>query len=180
MDHPPEELRRGDVLLRRWRLDDAATVDRAVTESLDHLLPWMPWAAHHSRAMSVEFLEQAERDWAEGTSFNYAITHQGTTVVGSCGLMGRIGPGGLEIGYWLHHAWTGQGLATLAAATLRDQAFMLTGIDRVEIHHDEANTASAAIARRLEMTEVERRPREGGPQAPADVGVEVIWRQQRD
>jgi RimJ/RimL family protein N-acetyltransferase len=39
-------------------------------------------------------------------------------VIGSSGLMRRIGPGGLDIGYWLHPAWTGKGLATTAVAAL--------------------------------------------------------------
>ena len=110
-----------------------------------------------------------------GEAFNYAIT-VGGAVIGSCALMRRIGPGGLEIGYWIHPAWTGQGLATMAAAALLREAFTLPGIDRVEIHHDEVNKASGAVPRRLRFTEVERQPRPEEPTAPGQVGVEVIWR----
>ena len=76
----------------------------------------------------------------------------------SPGLMARIGPGGFEIGYWVHRAYTRRGLATAATAALVEQAFGLPGVDRVEIVHDELNVASAAIPRKLGFTEVGRRP----------------------
>ena len=31
------------LLLRRWALDDAAALGRAVADSTDHLRPWMAW-----------------------------------------------------------------------------------------------------------------------------------------
>jgi ribosomal-protein-serine acetyltransferase len=90
--------------------------------------------------------------------------------------MRRIGSGGLEIGYWLHPAYTGRGLATAATAALVGQAFALPGIDRVEIVHDQANTASGGIPRRLGFTEIQRRTRTQGGLAPGEVGIEVVWR----
>jgi hypothetical protein len=48
--------------LRRYRDDDLDDLVRAVTESEDHLRPWLPWAAGHSRASEAEFLAQAGRD----------------------------------------------------------------------------------------------------------------------
>lgn len=52
--------------------------------------------------------------------------------VGSCGLHRRVGPGGLEIGYWIHPAVLRRGLATEAARLLTDAAFSVPGIDRVD------------------------------------------------
>ncbi|WP_055588904.1 GNAT family N-acetyltransferase [Peterkaempfera griseoplana] len=174
MEHPPETLTRGAVQLRRWRARDAAVVDRVVTESLDHLLPWMPWADGHTAESAAAFTAESERQWAAGEAYQYAITCDGREV-GSCGLMRRIGPGGLEIGYWLHPGWTGRGLATSAVRALTDAAFALPGTERVEIHHDAANLASGAVARRAGFTEVERRPDEG-PQPPGQCGTEVVQR----
>ena len=42
---PPEVIEHGPVTLRRFREDDLDAVFAAVTESLDHLRPWLPWAA---------------------------------------------------------------------------------------------------------------------------------------
>ncbi|MFC9534476.1 GNAT family N-acetyltransferase [Streptomyces sp. NPDC056975] len=111
MGQPPEMLHFDQVELRRWHVDDVETLHRVITESRDHLLPWMPFAATHDRKQAEGFLDLSEEWWASGQAYNYAITSRGM-VVGSCGLHRRIGPGGLDIGYWLHRAWTGKGLAT--------------------------------------------------------------------
>jgi Acetyltransferase (GNAT) domain len=122
--------------LRRHRPDDLDAVFQAVTESLDHLRPWMPWAANYTRESAAGFLAKSARDWADGTEYGYAII-TGRVLAGGCGLMSRIGPGGLEIGYWVHRAWTRRGLATAASAALVEAAFRLPGVDRIEIVHDE-------------------------------------------
>jgi ribosomal-protein-serine acetyltransferase len=104
----------------------------AVTESLAQLRPWLPWAAGYRRESAEEYVADSIRHWDDGTEFNYAITTEGA-LAGSIGLMARIGPGGLEMGYWMRTAYTRRGLATAAAAALVEQAFRLPGLPRVEI-----------------------------------------------
>jgi RimJ/RimL family protein N-acetyltransferase len=175
MIQPGELLTSGPVVLRRWRAADAPAVYQMVMQSLDHLRPWMPWASGYSRDDAVRFTTQSEQDWDAGVAYQYAITSE-DAVVGSCGLMRQIGPGGLEIGYWLHPAYTGRGLVTAAVAALVGQAFALPDIERVEIVHDQANTASGGVPRRLGFTEIQRRARAQGAVAPGEVGIEVVWR----
>jgi ribosomal-protein-serine acetyltransferase len=170
---PAEVISRGEVILRRHRPDDLDEVLQAVTESREHLRPWMPWAPGYSRASAQEFLAKAARDWDDGTAYNYAIT-SGGAIAGGCSLMARIGPGGLEIGYWTHQAYTRRGLATAAAAALTEQAFLLPGVQRVEIVHDELNIASGKIPVKLGFTEVTRRPID--PPSPEGTGTGVVWR----
>ncbi|MCX4666500.1 GNAT family N-acetyltransferase [Streptomyces sp. NBC_01381] len=174
MDEPAETLECNAVVLRRWRSTEADVVYRMVDESLEHLRPWMPWVAEHSRERSAEFAARCEEKWASGSAYTYAITFDATPV-GSCGLVRRIGVGGLEIGYWLHPGYTGRGLATSAAAALTVQGFELSGVDRIEIIHDEANPASGAVPKRLGFTHVETRPATV-PRAPSDTGLDVVWR----
>jgi ribosomal-protein-serine acetyltransferase len=170
---PAEVISRGEVILRRHRPDDLDAVLLAVTESRDHLRPWMPWAQGYSRASAQEFLAKAARDWDEGTAYNYAIT-SGGAIAGGSSLMARIGPGGLEIGYWMHQAYTRRGLATAAAAALTEQAFKLPGVQRVEIVHDELNIASGKIPAKLGFTDVARRPID--PPSPEGTGTGIVWR----
>jgi len=172
-ERPEEVLEHGPVTLRRHRPDDLDAVFGAVTESLDHLRPWMPWAAGYTRESAAEFLARSAQNWAEGTEYGYAII-AGGALAGGCGLMTRIGPGGLEIGYWVHRAWTRRGLATAASAALVQAAFGLRGVDRIEIVHDELNTASAGIPRKLGFTQAGRRPLDLRP--PAGSGTGVVWR----
>ena len=175
MESPPEHLTHGKVELRRWRPGDADLCFRLVSESLEHLRPWMPWATpDYSRVDAADYLERCDEDWAAGTGFHYLIIADGTPA-GSAGLHARVAPGGLEIGYWVHPDLTARGVATAAAAALTDAALALPGIDHVEIHHDELNLASGRIPAKLGYQAIETRRGRFEP-APNDSGVTLIWR----
>ncbi|HEX6357093.1 GNAT family N-acetyltransferase [Actinophytocola sp.] len=169
------QLGSGEVTLRRVRESDAATLYDVVVESLDHLRPWMAWVADgYSVAAAKEFVSGSQEDWEQGNAYNYAIFVQGR-MAGVAGLMARIGPGGLEIGYWLHPAFVGRGVATRTASLLAAEAFR-TGVQRVEIVTDVANLRSAAIPKRLGFVEVERRSPPQEPITPGEDGVDIVWR----
>jgi len=175
MKRPGELLTRGPVVLRRWRAADADTVCDLVVASLEHLRPWMSWAAGFGPRDAARFAAQCEQDWESGAAFNYAIISGGAPA-GSCGLMARSGAGGLEIGYWVAARYLRRGLATAAAGALVDAAFGLPGIGQVEIVHDAANVASGGVPPKLGFTQIARRPHPDGPQAPAESGTDVVWR----
>jgi ribosomal-protein-serine acetyltransferase len=138
------------VVVRHWREEDAAPLSRAVAESLDHLRPWLPWAAGEpkSPAERLVLIRHWERERLAGGDELLGIWVDGR-LAGGCGLHRRIGPGGLELGYWVHPSFTRRGVATEAARQLCDRAFAAPSIDRVEIHHARANIASAGVAAKL-------------------------------
>jgi RimJ/RimL family protein N-acetyltransferase len=175
VDAAREELPAGPVTLRRWTAADVDDQYRVVGESLSHIGPWMAWATHgYSDADALRHVEHVQEEWAHGSGYGYAIRLGHGALVGGCGMSNRIGPGGLEIGYWLHRAHTGHGYITAAVAALAAEAFRI-GADRVEIVHDVANLRSGAVPRRLGFTEVARRP----PQeelSPGEAGEDVVWR----
>ncbi|WP_063796015.1 GNAT family N-acetyltransferase [Peterkaempfera griseoplana] len=184
MDQPPVTPGRppallplpGGVSLRRRRVADSPALCAAVLESLDHLRPWMAWAAEPPVPERTEEQSRAaEAAWESGTEFVYLLGLDAVpgSVIGGCGLHGRIGPGALEIGYWVHPSHTGRGHARNLAAALTEAALALPGIGRVEIHCDEANTASAAVPRRLgyRLDRIE----DDGITAPAESGRGMVW-----
>jgi ribosomal-protein-serine acetyltransferase len=171
---PAEVIDAGPVVLRRWRPDDLDASCAAVFASLEHLRPWMPWALDFSRAAQAEFLVGSERDWNARVGFNYAIL-TGGAIAGSAGLMARIGPGGLEIGYWVHPDFTGRGVATSAAAALTDAALALPAVDHVEIHHDVLNLASERVPAKLGFAVIGTTTGRFAL-APADSGTTRMWR----
>ncbi|BAJ27731.1 MULTISPECIES: GNAT family N-acetyltransferase [Kitasatospora] len=174
---PPELLPLGNgAHLRRRRLADAAALNAAVIANLDHLRPWMPWARTvPTLAESEQLSASGEQVWDRGTDFMYllGLDAEPALVIGGFGLHGRIGPGALEIGYWVHREHTGRGLATAAARALTDAALALPGITRAEIHCDESNAASAAVPRRLgyALDRIDL----AEPTAPAETGRKMIW-----
>lgn len=133
----------------------------------------MSWAADYDRSGASAFFERAAAQWDERDDYGYALVAQGT-VVGGAGLHARIGPGGLEIGYWVDVRHTRRGSATLAAAALTEAGLSIPGVEVIEIHHDIANTASAGVPRRLGFARIGERPDDA--QAPGEDGVEVVWR----
>jgi RimJ/RimL family protein N-acetyltransferase len=139
-------------VLRRARPTDADAFAEAVRESLAHLRRWMPWAVPVAAEASVQGdrLVMADASWADGTDYEFAILPADERgIIGGCGLMRRVGPGAIEIGYWVHVDHTRRGHATAAAGALTEAAWTLPDVQSVEIHCDEANVASAAVPARL-------------------------------
>jgi RimJ/RimL family protein N-acetyltransferase len=134
----------------------------------------MSWAANFDRKSATQFLAECNAGWRKGDRFEYSILDPRARVIGSAGLMSRIAPSGLEIGYWVHAAHTQRGVATHVAAVLTNAALALNRVTHVEIHHDEANVASGRIATRLGFKFVGSGARE--PSSPAEVGRELRWR----
>lgn len=172
---PPERIDLGDLVLRRWSYDDVDALLAAVRPSWEHLRHWMAWARDEpTRESQAGFVRSCLQNWQECTDFAYGIFDVACEVLGSIGLHSRPGPGALEIGYWVRLDRSGQGIITRAAQALTDAAFALPGIERVEIHCDEANVRSAAVPRRLGYALVELR--DGAAEAPGASGRDLIWR----
>jgi RimJ/RimL family protein N-acetyltransferase len=176
----PERIEEaGGLVLRRWLSEDAPELGRAVAASVEHLRPWMPWIAEEPLAIERRraMIEEWGRAWSDGGDVVLGAFLDGR-VAGGCGLHRRIGPRGLEIGYWTHSALLRRGLATRAVAMLTEAALALPGITHVEIHHDKANQASAGVPRKMGFQWLGELADE--PEAPGDVGIEWRWRMDRE
>ncbi len=164
-----------DVELRPWTADDAEALNEAVAASLSHLQPWMEWVQGPPMSVAARraWIAARGRDAAGGEQFTYGAFVDGA-IAGGCGLHRRVGPGGLEIGYWVHADWVRRGVASAAVRRCCEIAFAMPSVQLVEIHHDVANVASGAVARRCGFSVVTEVPRP--PAAPRDTGVDRIWR----
>ncbi len=180
---PPECIDAGLVVLWRNRDGDAAAVAAAVRASLEHLEPWMPWATPEAGTVQVQAarITEVNAGWSRGTDFVYVLrlpvddaeATDPKMVVGVIGLHRRVGRGAIEVGYWTHVDFQGRGYMSAAAKAATDVAGSLAGVERVEIHTDEANVRSAAIPPKLgfRLERVDTRV----PQAPGESGRLQIW-----
>lgn len=177
---PPDGSEAGWILCRRVRRDDAGALYEAISVSLDHLRPWMPWADGYTRESERQFIDRNTSDEPGGAVSDspYVVADRAGRVLGLCGLHARLEPGRLEIGYWVDVRHTRRGVATLSAAMLAELAFGMAEIEAVEIHHDEANRLSGRVPARLgfEHTATVSSAR----QAPGESGVEWQWRISRE
>jgi RimJ/RimL family protein N-acetyltransferase len=175
---PPRQILTSRLQLRAWTPDDAPALAATIEASEAHLRAWTPWVVD-GPAPGLTLAERLTRHAAAfdaGTEWVYGIFLPGSkAVIGGCGLYPRIGPGGLEIGYWLGAANTGRGFATEAAAALAQAAFAEPEIERVELHVDPRNQASAGVPRRLGFRRVGTV--EAPPRPPSDTPVVLdVWR----
>jgi RimJ/RimL family protein N-acetyltransferase len=137
--------------LRCWQPEDAPLLKAAIDASLEHLRPWMPWA--HQEPSDIEakiaLLRRYRGKFDLGEDFVYGVfSRDEKQVLGGTGLHLRLGEGAREIGYWIHKEHVGRGLATELTTALTKVAFEVDGVERVEIHCDPENRASAAVARK--------------------------------
>jgi ribosomal-protein-serine acetyltransferase len=172
----PEGTEGDGLVIRRWRINDAAVLHEAITANVEHLRPRMAWIAQEPLALDDrrDMIDRWDGEWADGGDAVYGVWEHDVVVAG-CGLHRRIGSGGVEIGYWTHVDHQGRGVATTLSRLLTDLAFTLPEIDRVEINHDLTNVASGRIPEKLGYRRIgaQQATRE---LAPADTGTDVVWR----
>lgn len=176
----PTTTGRDGLVLRTWTEADVPAMAEAVAASTEHLRPYMAWIAHEPMASDArtELVARWDREQRAGGDVVFGIWRD-DEVVGSCGLHRRIGPGGLEIGYWVHADHVGRGIATTASHALTDLAFTVDGIEVVEIRHDVTNAASRRVPEKLGFAWVGEVPPNRTEVAPAETGVDGLWRTTR-
>jgi len=176
---PPYRIVTERLVLRCWEPRDAPLLKEAVDSSIDHLLPWMPWAVHEPQSLEekVALLRQFRGKFDLGQDFTYGIfSPDETQALGGTGLHTRIGDDALEIGYWIRASRAGEGLGTESTAALTRVAFEFTEVDRVEIHCEPENERSRAIPRRLGYREEATLRRRLRHPDPRDVVVYSLFR----
>jgi RimJ/RimL family protein N-acetyltransferase len=140
------------LVLRCWKPEDAALMQEAIAVSKEHLLPSMPWAANEPAPVEakIELIRKFRASFDRGEDYVYGVFNlDETRALGGSGLHTRLGEEGLEIGYWIHKDFIGQGFATELSAALTKVAFELYLVQRLEIHCAVENLASAAVPRKL-------------------------------
>ena len=153
---PPYRIETERLVLRCYRPEDAELLTDALNSSIAHLKPFMPWADDLPQSVetSRELLRRFRAAFDTNDQFVYGIFTPGEDeLLGGCGLHPRIGPGGLEIGYWVRASAIRRGIATEAAAALTRAGFTECGADRIEIRIDPANVESLGVPRKLGFPE---------------------------
>ena len=173
---PPDRLEAGLLTLVRWHPDHVDAMLAAIDTSFPELRLWMDWAqAVPTRDELSTVVADGIESFAAGTDINHVLIETASDeIVGRAGIHRRIGPGAVEIGYWVRSDRHRRGYATAAAGALVQAAFEhLPDVERVEIHTDRANVASAGVARKLGFRHLRSEPQE--KLALAQTDVRDIW-----
>jgi RimJ/RimL family protein N-acetyltransferase len=147
------------VVARCWEPRDAPALKEAVDSSIDHLRPWMPWAANEPQTLDekVQLLRRFRGEFDLGQNFVYGLfSRDESEVVGGSGFHTRVGGKAFEIGYWIRASREGEGLTTEVTAALTRVGFEYCGADRIEIHVEPVNERSMRIPLKLGYREEAR------------------------
>lgn len=172
--------------MRCYEPRDAPLLKDATDSSREHLSEFMPWARGEplTLAATTDLCTDFRTAFDTRENFVYGIFAAAEDeLLGGTGLHPRVGPGGLEIGYWLRASATRRGIATEATAVLTRVGLELCGADRIEIRIDPANAASLAIPRRLgylEEATLRRRLPDGPGEPLRDVTIFTLFREDFD
>lgn len=122
-------------VIRPYQPPDAKNVYEAVRESLDDLLPWMPWChSEYSLEEARRWVSSQDGLAQRGLAYEFAILNDGGDYLGGCGInqlnhAHRFA----NLGYWVRSTAAGRGLAPAAARLAADYAFKQTALVRLEI-----------------------------------------------
>ena len=154
----PEQMRlEGDgIQLREWAEDDvAALVELYDDPEIDR---WTPIVSPFDTLAARSYLSDARAARAEGRKMQLAITTDGVRARGEVLLFRSDADArDAEIGYGVAAPFRGRGLATRSVRLLATYATRRLRPRRVVLRIEEANTASAGVARAsgFELTEDE-------------------------
>jgi len=151
------------LLIRAYRLEDAQEAYGVIQDSLDHLMPWMPWApGHTSLAFTAKYLAEQMLALTAGPKFKeigVGIFEKATgDFIGGTGVHDvRPDTASCETGYWIRHDRTRRGYASEACGrilswALSDQSSGGLGLRRVRIYCSSANAPSSKVPERLGLT----------------------------
>ncbi|MDB4985464.1 MAG: acetyltransferase, family [Myxococcaceae bacterium] len=138
--------------LRCLEPQHAARVSEAIAQSLLHLRPWMAWAVHEPLTYEkrVERMRTNRGHFDLGADYVYGIfSKDQSELYGVMALKQSTTVDERELGYWLHVAQVGKGLAYEAGLAAVRVGFELEGLDAIEIRTDPLNLRSARTAERL-------------------------------
>lgn len=149
-----EKIQGKRILLSRppSSMETAETVFAVIDKSREAFAPWLDWVQTTTKPEdTLQFLENANKDWNNGTHFLYAIYLEGQFI----GLISAFNVAKehkrAEIGYWLDTDYTGKGYMTEAIKLLEEELFN-NDFNRIVICTDVLNTKSAKLPQSLNYT----------------------------
>lgn len=182
----PYRIETDRLIIRCYEPADAPLLKDAIDSSVDHMREFSVWLEDEPPSLDeqIAVVKRFRVAFDSAEAFVYGIFDRDEREqLGGTGLHPRVGPGGLEIGYFVRASAARRGIATEAAAVLTRVGFDVCEADRIEIRIDPNNTRSFGIPRKLgfpvEATLRRRLPARAG-QPLRDVVVHTLFREDYD
>ena len=144
------DLKTERLLLRRFRLDDASTVQRlAGNINVSKMTLNIPYP--YKQGMAEEWISSHQESRESKTGISYAIVKlDNNKLLGTVSLVRLDGSEG-ELGYWIGQPYWGLGYCTEAAEELIRYSFQKLGLKKIVAEHLLANPASGKVMEKVGM-----------------------------
>lgn len=142
----------GALRIRPLQPADADALCAAVQASRASLSRWLPWCTDdYGLQHAMDWIAFGQQAWSARREYPFGVfAADDAAVLGGVGL-NQLDPAAqsANLGYWLHAAHRGRGIATAAAHAVADWGFATLGLQRIELLVEPDNHASLAVATRL-------------------------------
>lgn len=138
--------------IRRFRVEDVPELFAATEESAGELRRWMTWCvSNYTVQHSIAFVASRDAKWETGEEYSFVIySRKDNEFLGSVGLS-RIdrAHGCANVGYWVRHGKTRQGIASTAVQLIASFAFGELKLRRLELLVPLGNQPSMRVAEKV-------------------------------
>lgn len=139
------------IILKRLKpiFAAASTLFKVVDENRQHLNPWFPWVKLETRVEDCfKYLLETDKKLKAGEKADYGIYLE-KEYIGNIGIFDINKKNkSAEISYWLSKKFARNGYMTEAVGILEKEAFINSGLNRIQIKCDERNIPSAKTAKK--------------------------------
>jgi ribosomal-protein-serine acetyltransferase len=136
--------------------DDINNYFEAVTESMDELSQWLPWAKYYPSIPQVEsYIRSCNNSWSTKTDNNFGLPiwlldKKENKFIGGITIWNIVWEiPKFEFGYWLRTSETKKGYISEAVNALTRYCFLQLGSRRIEIRCEKENTRAQQVPKRL-------------------------------
>ncbi len=140
------------LIIRCYEPKDADRLKFSIDESLEHLIPWMPWAKSEPESIEtkMERLRKYRGQFDLGLDYTFGIfSKDEKKLIGSTGLHTSLDNSSREIGYWINAKHIKKGYATETVKALIKVGFEIEQLERIEIRCAPNNIASQGVPKKL-------------------------------
>lgn len=148
-------LEDGFIKLIRYDLVDPNEAYIAIRESLNELIPWMPWChSEYAIEETKQYSESCKEAWSKGKEYSFAIIDSKYNMfIGACGFNDiNYEEKRASLGYWIRTSKIRQGIAPRVVSLLALFAFEKLELNRAEIIIAIDNKPSQRVAEKAGAT----------------------------
>lgn len=144
------------LVLRCWDPADTPALQELIAANLDHLRPWVEWAAREPVPLPEKLREV--RKWRGEFDLDFmwhyaVLTRADERLIGSLVFTRRIEPDTVECGAWIDVREAGHGYSAEANSAGMRAIFELIGFTRIQATSDATNDRAGAVLRKMGFAE---------------------------